>query len=196
MSPIYALISWLSYRFYYESTYYITIRDCYEAFVLASFFILLLQYLGDSPEEQRRQLVNTKKQSLMMPLCFLRYNPTKQHWLFWIKWGILQYVVLKPIMTVIAVALQYHGVLCETSFSPAFGNFWLQVVNFISVSVAMYYLVTFYITIRDLIKEQKPFLKFLAVKLVTYSSLGERAESVKSLWAYAQIADISCQRQL
>ena len=106
MSPIYALISWLSYRFYYESTYYITIRDCYEAFVLASFFILLLQYLGDSPEEQRRQLVNTKKQSLIMPLCCLRYNPTKQHWLFWTKWGILQYVIVKPIVTIVAVVLE------------------------------------------------------------------------------------------
>ncbi|CAG8469707.1 6015_t:CDS:2 [Paraglomus occultum] len=178
MAPLYSLISWLSYRFYTESTYYITIRDCYEAFVLASFFILLLRYLGDSPEEQRRQLLNTKKRSLMMPLCFLRYNPTKQHWLFWIKWGILQYVIVKPIVTVVAVVLQYHDVLCEESFSPAFGNFWIQVVNFISVSVAMYYLITFYVTIRELIKKEKPFLKFLAVKLVTCSNLGRRMERV------------------
>ncbi|CAG8847991.1 6485_t:CDS:2, partial [Racocetra persica] len=76
MIPIYSIISWLSYRYFRYSTYYETIRDCYEAFVIAAFFTLLVQYVGDSPEEQKKKLRGRKKAKLPMPCCCITYSPT------------------------------------------------------------------------------------------------------------------------
>jgi hypothetical protein len=78
MVPIYACVSFLSYVFYQDALYFELIRgesarrreegvlsevltpicsplhsDCYEAFVIASFFYLLLSYLGETEREQK-----------------------------------------------------------------------------------------------------------------------------------------------
>ena len=43
MVPIYAIISWLSYRFFRDAIYYETVRDCYEAcqYAFSQFAIIL-----------------------------------------------------------------------------------------------------------------------------------------------------------
>ena len=141
MIPIYAVISFLSYRFYREAIYYETIRDCYEAFVIYSFFILLLTYLGDDAHTQRSKITGSEKRQLMFPLNCLYYNPLHENFLHWMKYGILQYVAIKPLCTIAAVVLQYFGLYCETEYNFHFGMVYITIVNFISVSVALYCMV-------------------------------------------------------
>ncbi|KAG0197864.1 hypothetical protein BGX28_008640 [Mortierella sp. GBA30] len=86
------------------------------------------------------------------------------------KWGILQYVPLNVIGTLLTVILQYFGGYCQSSWNPKFGHIWIMGVNFISVSMATYFLIMFYFTIREDLKEYSPFYKFLAVKLVVFFS--------------------------
>jgi len=43
MVPLYSLQSWLSLRFHESALYIETLRDCYEAYVLASFLYYIIE---------------------------------------------------------------------------------------------------------------------------------------------------------
>ena len=73
--PIYAIVSCLSYVFYQEAIYYQTVRDCYEAVVITSFFYLFLQYLGDTRAEQHAVFKQVKLKKWMWPMGFVRWKP-------------------------------------------------------------------------------------------------------------------------
>ncbi|KAF8923336.1 hypothetical protein BGZ58_003069, partial [Dissophora ornata] len=154
MIPIYSVISFLSYRFYKEAIYYETVRDCYEAFVIYSFFVLLLTYLGDDNKTRQSRITGSEHQKLMFPLNCYYYNPHSELFLHKMKYGVLQYVVVNPITTVASVILQYKGLYCDTSYNFAFGKVYITIINFISVSVAMYCLVIFYLNIKTEIEEK------------------------------------------
>ncbi|KAF9391135.1 hypothetical protein BGX21_011304 [Mortierella sp. AD011] len=138
MIPVYAVISFLSFRFYKESIYFETIRDCYEAFVIYSFFILLLTYLGEDNETQRSKITGSDRRKLLYPLNCFYYNPLNENFLHYMKYGILQYVAIKPLCTFAAVVLQYYGLYCETVYDFHFGMVYITIVDFISVSIALY----------------------------------------------------------
>lgn len=144
MIPVYSIISFLSYRFYKEAIYYETIRDCYEAFVLYSFFILLLTYLGDDTPSQRSKMTATEKRQLPFPLSCYFYNPLGDMFLHKMKWGILQYVVIKPTVALVSCVLHYYELLCPASYSWHFGNVYLTSINFVSASVSLYCLVSWF----------------------------------------------------
>ncbi|KAK5814204.1 organic solute transporter subunit alpha/Transmembrane protein [Linnemannia elongata] len=171
MVPIYAITSWFSFVYVREAIYYETIRVFYEAFVIASFLILLLQYLGDSLEDQKRALKRHKKtERWFFPMCCLKYNPSRPHFLQFMKWGILQYVPLNVLGSLLTVVLETQGTYCESSWNPKFGHVWILFINFTSVTLATYFLIMFYFTIRADLKEYEPFYKFLAIKLVIFFS--------------------------
>ncbi|ORZ00002.1 organic solute transporter Ostalpha-domain-containing protein [Lobosporangium transversale] len=168
MIPVYAIISFLSYRFYKEAVYFETIRDCYEAFVIYSFFILLLTYLGDDNETQRSKITGSDRRKLLYPLNCFYYNPLNENFLHYMKYGILQYVAIKPLCTLAAVILQYYGLYCETTYDFHFGMIYITIINFFSASVALYCLVLFYETISLEIQEHSPLMKFFCVKMVVF----------------------------
>ena len=144
MVPIYAITSWFSFVYVREAIYYDAICVLYEAFVIASFLILLLQYLGDSLEDQKRALRKHKKtERWFFPLCCLKYNPSRPHFLQYMKWGILQYVPLNVLGTLLTIVLQISGSYCENSWNPKFGHVWILMVTTTSVTIATYFLVSF-----------------------------------------------------
>ena len=53
MIPIYSTVSFLSYLYYKHSIYFEVLRDCYEAFAIASFFTLLCHYIAPNLHEQK-----------------------------------------------------------------------------------------------------------------------------------------------
>ncbi|KAI9357238.1 organic solute transporter Ostalpha-domain-containing protein [Zopfochytrium polystomum] len=172
MVPIYALCSTLSFRLFWLSTYIDIIRDCYEAFVIFGFFVLLQQYLGDTFAEQHRfmQTLDRQRMTYPFPLNCFTFNPRGQAFLINTKTAILQYVAVRPAMTVLSYVLASAGALCPKSMSPMYGQFWITSINFVSVSVAMYALILFYLVIHHEIEEYKPFWKFVAVKFVVFFS--------------------------
>ncbi|KAJ3287512.1 hypothetical protein HDU79_005657 [Rhizoclosmatium sp. JEL0117] len=66
--------------------------------------------------------------------------------------------------------LQWYGLLCPTSMSPAYGEFWVSSINLISVCVAMSALIQFYLVIHHEIPAHDPLWKFIAVKFVVFFS--------------------------
>jgi len=53
MIPIYSVVSFLSYLYYRRSVYFEVLRDCYEAFAIASFFTLLCHYVAPTLHDQK-----------------------------------------------------------------------------------------------------------------------------------------------
>ncbi|KAJ1675927.1 hypothetical protein EV182_000314 [Spiromyces aspiralis] len=209
--PIYSIVSWLSYRFYREAPYIEAARDLYEAFVIAFFMLLILNYLGFERGEHTKKLeeyynrgaANSTKydeaeaaaaakeaeldekmmdtdaaavsnssvpHKWVFPFNFLVLNPTSERTIFFIVLGILQYCVIKPILTVVIIVTHKYGVYCPESMSPKYANVWVMVINFTSVTVAMYYLVQLYMILKEPIKDRRPLMKFLSIKLVIFFS--------------------------
>jgi len=73
-------------------------------------------------------------------------------------------------MTIVAVITQAAGKYCEASLSPAFSHVWVLVIESISVTIAMYCLIQFYLQIRQHVADHSPFLKILSIKLVIFLS--------------------------
>lgn len=170
MVPIYAIISWLSYYFYTEAVYYQLIRNCYEAFVIASFFALLLQYLGDTIEEQRRVVrLHWKPIAVPFPFCCIMCNPSDPHFLQILKYGILQYVILQPLCTIASVISHYKGVYCPESYSFSHAHVYIMIIIFVSVTISLYSLIILYQAVKVDLAPYKPFSKFLCVKAVGVS---------------------------
>ncbi|KAE8244180.1 hypothetical protein A4X13_0g6784 [Tilletia indica] len=85
MVPIYSLVSFASYLFYQEALYYQVVRDCYEAVTITSFFLLLLQYVGDTPEEQNVVFRQVKLKKWFWPLGYWKYRPDGLKFLWLMK---------------------------------------------------------------------------------------------------------------
>ena len=59
---------------------------------------------------------------------------------------------------------------CESSLSPGFAHIWVLTINALSVTVAMYCLIQFYVQLKDVLAEERPFLKVACIKLVIFFS--------------------------
>lgn len=70
MVPIYATVSFLSYAFYYHAIYFEVIRDCYEAFAIASFFALLCHYIAPDLHNQKDYFRGLKPRPWVWPLSW------------------------------------------------------------------------------------------------------------------------------
>ncbi|KAI0960720.1 hypothetical protein AcV7_000024 [Taiwanofungus camphoratus] len=185
MVPIYAVISFASYLWWNHSTALLLIRDCYESTVLTSFFYLLLAYLspdvngqkeifrkvGLSREHDRQARARGEKAPhWMFPLhLVVKWKPEDGlHFFQLMKWGVLQYCVVRPVTTLAAVILNYVGLYCEDSWGPGWGHLYITVVVSISVSVAMYCLLQLYLPIAKHLAPHRPILKLFAVKAVVF----------------------------
>lgn len=181
MIPIYALVSFLSIVFYVHSVYYEVLRDCYEAFAIASFFSLLCAYLGEDLHHQKKYFRAIKPKGWIWPMkyfqkCTGRENGwlrTPRSGLTWfnvIFVAVFQYCFIRVSMTITAVITQHFKRYCLESLNPAFAHVWVMVIEAIAVTITMYCIIQFYWQIKDDIAQHKPILKVLAIKLVIFLS--------------------------
>ncbi|RDX48124.1 DUF300-domain-containing protein [Lentinus brumalis] len=184
MVPLYALISTASYFWWNHATPLLLIRDCYESTVLTAFFYLLLLYVSPDPHEQKeifrknglsrandrdRRRRGEPLQKWMFPMGFIRWKPEDGlYFLQLMKWGVLQYCVVRPGTTLAAVILDYAGLYCEDSWGLGWGHIYITLVVSISVSIAMYCLIQLYFAVKVELAPQKPLLKLFAIKAVVF----------------------------
>lgn len=72
--------------------------------------------------------------------------------------------------TIVSVVSEAFGRYCAASLSPAFAHIWVLAFECISVSIAMFMVIQFYIQLKTDLAEHKPFLKVLSIKLVIFFS--------------------------
>jgi len=135
MPPVYAVISFLSYRFFRDYTYYSFIEVVYEAFTLSAFLLLLIEFVADARMGDRDNLLKDKeKRRLIIPFCCWRYRPTKPYFMYAVKWSVLQYVVVRPLVSIVGIICQALSILCESEgFNAHFASVYLEAVDFVSI---------------------------------------------------------------
>ncbi|KAJ5099831.1 hypothetical protein N7532_006832 [Penicillium argentinense] len=183
MVPIYSLVAWLSILFYHDSVYFEVIGNCYEAFCIAAFFSLMCAYIAPDLHSQKDYFRGIQAKSWLWPLSWFQKwawcggsrgiwrDPRSGVTWFNVIWtGVFQYCVMRVLMTIVAVAAQATGRYCEESLSPAFAHVWTIVIESVSVTIAMYCLIQFYHQISQDIKQHRPFLKIVSIKLVIFLS--------------------------
>lgn len=72
MVPIYAFVSFLSYFYYKHAIYFEVIRDCYEAFAIASFFALLCHYIAPDLRSQKDFFRGLQPRKWVLPISWFR----------------------------------------------------------------------------------------------------------------------------
>ena len=72
MVPVYAFVSFLSYYFYRHAIYFEVIRDCYEAFAIASFFALLCHYIAPDLHSQKDYFRSLRPKNWILPISWVQ----------------------------------------------------------------------------------------------------------------------------
>ena len=84
--------------------------------------------------------------------------------------GIFQYCFIRVFFTIVSVITEALDKYCEASLSPAFAHIWVLAFEALSVTFAMFFVIQFYIQLKENLAEYKPFLKVLSIKLVIFFS--------------------------
>jgi len=169
MPPIYAIISFFSYRYFRSYTYYSFIEAAYEAVTLSAFLLLLIDFVASTAtgHSAKKALERKDKKSLPIPFCCWRYRPTKPYFMYTVKWLVLQYVIIRPAISIAGIICEKLGVLCPAdALSADHAAVYLDAVDFVSISFALYGLIMFYGLTHDELKGRRPLAKFLSIKLI------------------------------
>jgi Organic solute transporter Ostalpha len=180
MVPIYAIQSWLSLRFHHARIYIDTIRDLYEAFVIASFVYYLIELLGGEESMVRILQYKVREDPSLerhlghhaFPLSLV-LTPWKLgvEFMLQCKHGVLQYVVTKTLATILTYICQSLGVYGEGQFSWKVAYPYIAFFMNISVMYALYCLVKLFHAVNDELQHPinwHPLGKFLCIKGVVF----------------------------
>jgi hypothetical protein len=71
------------------------------------------------------------------------------------------------VITIVGIVCEVYNVLCYTgAYSIHFAEIYLEVVDALSITVALYGLIAFYGLTKDELTGRKPLAKFLSIKLI------------------------------
>jgi len=139
-----------------------SVKECYEAWVIYSFLELMYSYLGVDPLQsvpkhlQGRHIHQNFPFNLFMRDMHLD-NTTAARLKLWTT----QFMVLRPILSVLSVLLQVFELYDTFSF-------YINIVLNFSVTLAVYALMLFYHAFAEELSEHRPLAKFLCIKGVVF----------------------------
>ena len=164
--PIYATMSYCTLLFRSYGLIFDSLRNCYEAFVIYCFFRLLVEFMGGL-RVLDENIMKLDPFRYPPPACCIMGVPTRNVFLY-IQRGTLQYVIVKPITTFISLFAAFLGLYDKQSYLIDSVALWVAVINSISVTIALFSLMTFYVFSHDLLKNHNPTGKFLSIKFVIF----------------------------
>lgn len=125
------------------------------------------------PTHTHTRTTTTQVQHILpFSLCFGQGSlvPHGRAFLRFCKFGTMQYIVLKPTCTLVALVLHACGLYGEGSF--ALNRFWVYqtIIMNASVGYAFYCLGLFYVVLHGPLEPHNPVPKFLCIKAVLFLS--------------------------
>ncbi|MQM01757.1 hypothetical protein Taro_034515 [Colocasia esculenta] len=160
------------------------LRDCYEAFAMYCFGRYLVACLGGEERTidfMNRQGGSGSKEPLLVhasekgivkhpfPMNYILKPWRLGEWFYLIiKFGLVQYMIIKTFSALLAVILEAFGVYCEGEFKWTCGYPYMAVVLNFSQSWALYCLVQFYAVTKDELEHIKPLAKFVMFKSIVF----------------------------
>ncbi|KAL5737929.1 hypothetical protein ACOSP7_030690 [Xanthoceras sorbifolium] len=169
MAPIYAVDSFVGLIDFRGSKAFFmfleSVKECYEALVIAKFLALLYSYLNISisknivPDEIKgREIHHSFPMTLFQPRTTRLNHQTLKLLKIW-TW---QFVVIRPVCSILMITLQILG-LYYSWISWTF-----TIILNISVSLALYSLILFYHVFAKELAPHKPLAKFLCIKGIVF----------------------------
>ncbi|XP_052201748.1 protein LAZ1 isoform X2 [Diospyros lotus] len=182
MVPCYAVESFVSLLHPAISVDIEILRDCYESFAMYCFGRYLVACLGgDEWTIEFMERLGRVKTPLLehglepgtirhpFPMNYFLRPWRLGQWVFQvIKFGIVQYMLIKSFTAILAVILEAFDVYCEGDFKWGCGYPYMAVVLNFSQSWALYCLVQFYTITKDELAHIKPLAKFLTFKSIVF----------------------------
>lgn len=169
MIPVYSLDALFGLIYPKYSLYVDGLREIYEAYVIYNFMKYLLNYLN--LEMDFVIAIQFKPQVYhFFPLCWMTPWRMGRELVHNCKHGILQYTIIRPLTTIIAIICELSGVYGESEFKFSVAYPYIAFINNLSQFCAMYCLVLFYRANYDELKSMKPLPKFLCIKAVVFFS--------------------------
>ena len=178
MVPIYAIQSWLSLWFRDSRLFIDTVRDYYEAFVIASFVYYLIELLGG--EQALIQILQAKqdyehtchlgRHSFPFSLILDEWELGSEFMLN-CKHGVLQYVIFKSIAAFVTFCCASVNIYGEGKFTWFNAYPYLCFFQNVSVMYALYCLVLFFSAVNEELRfpiNWRPLGKFLCIKGVVF----------------------------
>lgn len=186
MVPVYAsesIISLLNSRLSFACD---ILRNCYEAFALYSFGRYLVACLGGE-DRVVRLLENDTRKELNDPLIggqderqtptertfcsfFRRPNLIGKNLYIIVKFGLVQYMILKTFCAFLAFLLELLGVYGDGEFEWYYGYPYMAAVLNFSQMWALFCLVQFYNVTHERLRPIKPLAKFISFKAIVFAT--------------------------
>lgn len=171
MAPVYAIDSFVGLLDYRGSkTFFLfldSIKECYEALVIAKFLALLYSYLNISISKNIvPDGVKGREIHHSFPMTFFQPRTTRldHHTLKLLKYWTWQFVIIRPVCSILMIALQLLG------FYPSWVSWTFSIILNLSFYVAMYSLLTFYHVFAKELKPHYPLAKFICIKGIVFFS--------------------------
>eukprot|EP00803_Ostreobium_quekettii_P010511 evm.model.scf_63.20 EVM.evm.TU.scf_63.20 scf_63:139344-146569(+) len=166
--PVYAIASFTSLVFSEQHLYFETLRDLYEAWILYNFLCLCLAYLGGPGAVVVKSEGKVLEPSWKWTTCCLPPMPVNGQFIRHTKQGVLQFVLLKPVLAILILILDYKDHYNEGNWDASDGYLWVQIVYNVLYTLALYSLVVFYQGTEELLAPFHPLIKFLLIKAVIF----------------------------
>ena len=168
MVPIYCITSCMSMIYPHLTEGLNMIRDFYEAFVIYSFTMLLINFVGG----ERRLSINLELKEHInhpWPFCifFHSFHPGSM-FLRLVKIGVLQFVIFRPLLSALSIMFQGFSIYHEGYFGFDDSYLYLFVLINISFTVALYGLLLFFVATEELLEPYRPLPKFICIKGVIF----------------------------
>jgi len=192
MVPVYSFNSWLALLFSAKKVYWETLRESYEAYVLYSYFHLMLNYLGtlDLPNKTFTHLFPFK--CIIAPINGTNF--VKQ-----ISIGVLQYLIIRMLVTFIGLIIYmidpvlygYEDFGSKNAYSV------FMAIIALSQAYAVYCIVLFCKRMHDELVGIHPVSKFLIIKFIIFLTFWQNViiplcnyiEAVQYVLIYSQDTD-------
>ncbi|GLC61465.1 hypothetical protein PLESTB_001759200 [Pleodorina starrii] len=169
MVPIYAVDAWFALRFRKAREYLDPIRECYEAFVIYSFFAYLMAFLQDTYGDLDEHMSKKPQMQHMWSVQYvLRPWDMGTRFLWECKKGVLNYVILRPICTGLAFITDIFDKYGEGQINFKKSYVYLAAVTNFSQLWALYCLVMLYTAMHDELAPIRPLSKFICIKAVVF----------------------------
>jgi len=119
--------------------------------------------------------------------------------MYTVKWLVLQYIIIRPAVSIAGIICEKLGVLCPADgLSANHASVYLDAVDFVSISFALYGLIMFYGLTNEELKGRRPLAKFLSIKLIVmftfyqsfvFTALEGKVIHGNQFWTATNIAD-------
>ncbi|GIL57644.1 hypothetical protein Vafri_12839 [Volvox africanus] len=169
MVPIYAVDAWFALRFQKAREYLDPIRECYEAFVIYSFFAYLMAFLQDTYGDLEEHMSRKPQMQHMWCLQYVLYPWDMGTRFLWeCKKGVLNYVILRPICTALAFITDIFNKYGEGQIDFKKSYVYLAAMTNFSQLWALYCLVMLYTAMHTELAPIRPLSKFVCIKAVVF----------------------------